>query len=86
LLTAAGRHGLALRFGNATVIRLQHALDSALHDIFLIALAPAAVLILWLLLVVPGNALAERIRMGPLGGRRPAGVPAQSPELVKTIS
>ena len=84
LLTAAGRHGLALRFGNATVIHLQHALDSALHDIFLLALAPAGALILWLLLVVPSNALAERLRMGPLGGQRPPAVPAQSAELVKT--
>jgi EmrB/QacA subfamily drug resistance transporter len=84
LLTAAGRHGLALRFGEATVLRLQHALDSALHDIFLLAMIPAGVLILWLLLVVPGNALAERLRMGPLGGPRPPVAPVQGAELVKT--
>ncbi|HWE60671.1 MAG TPA: MFS transporter [Chloroflexota bacterium] len=78
LLTAAGRHGLALRLGAATVTRLQHALDSALHDIFVLALLPAGALILWLLLVVPGNAQLARLRMGPLGAQRPA-APLRSP-------
>ena len=53
------RQGLALRLGDATVIRLQQALDGALHDIFLLALVPAGLLIVWLLLVVPDNALAD---------------------------
>lgn len=80
LLTAAGRHDLAQSLGGATVLRLQHALDSALHDIFLLALAPAGVLIVWLLLVVPSNALLERLRMGPLGGPRPVAGPAHPTE------
>jgi EmrB/QacA subfamily drug resistance transporter len=86
LLTAAGRHGLALRLGDATVLRLQHALDSALHDIFVLALVPAGVLILWLVLVVPGNARLARLRMGPLGALRPVLAPLGSPSELKTAS
>jgi hypothetical protein len=85
LLTAAGRHGLALRLGAPTVLRLQQALDSAIHDIFLLALAPAFLLILWLLIVVPSNQLARRIRMGPLDGQRPRAVPAPSAATTETV-
>jgi EmrB/QacA subfamily drug resistance transporter len=78
LLTAAGRHALALRLGAALVVRLQRALDSALHDIFALALVPAGALILWLLLVVPGNAQLARLRMTPLGAQRPGVAPSRS--------
>jgi hypothetical protein len=61
------------------VVRLQDALDSALHDIFILALVPAAVLILWLLFVVPGNVQLARLRMEPLGVPRSAMIPLSSP-------
>ena len=75
LLTAAGRHGLALHLGDATVIRLQQALDSAMQDIFVLALIPAGVLIVWLIVVVPDNAQAKRLRMRPMGAPRPVLAP-----------
>jgi hypothetical protein len=80
LLTAVGRHGLALRIADATVTQLQSALDAALHDIFVLALVPAVVLILWLLKVVPGNVQLARLRMGPLGAPRSALTPLGLPK------
>ncbi len=70
LLTAASRQSLASHLGAATVAQLQHALDAALHDIFLLALAPLSVLILALLVIAPSNELAKRIRLAPLGAQR----------------
>jgi EmrB/QacA subfamily drug resistance transporter len=74
LLTAEARRSLASHVGATTVMRLQHALDGALHDIFLLTALPIGALLLWLVLIVPSNALVKRIRLAPLGS--PGGGPA----------
>jgi MFS family permease len=66
LLTAAGRHALTLQFGGAYVHDLQLALGKALHDVFLAGFIALALVVLWLALVVPNNAVARRLRMAPL--------------------
>ena len=66
LLTAAGRHVLQTEFGAAYVSRLQQALGAALHDVFNVDFLALALLIAWLLMVVPSNTVARRIRLSPL--------------------
>ena len=71
LLTAPARHTLASHLGAGIVTQLQHALDNAIHDIYLVVLVPLAIMLVWLLLVVPTNTMARRIRLAPLGARPP---------------
>jgi hypothetical protein len=58
---------MAQTFGDLYVKDLQLALNGALHDIFLVGFVPLVLLIVWLLLVVPTNEVAKRLRLAPLG-------------------
>jgi len=66
LLSAAGRHQLGTQFGGGYVHDLQVALGAALHDVFGAGFIALALVVVWLLVVVPGNAVARRIRLAPL--------------------
>jgi MFS family permease len=66
LLSAQGRHNLALQFGAEYVHDLRLALGAALHDVFSAGFIALAAVTLVLLLIVPSNALARRIRLAPL--------------------
>jgi EmrB/QacA subfamily drug resistance transporter len=67
LLSAAGRHQLGVQFGGAYVHGLQVALGAALHDVFAAGFIALALIVVWLLVVVPSNAVVRRIRLAPLG-------------------
>jgi MFS family permease len=66
LLSAQGRHNLTLQFGADYVHDLRLALGATLHDVFSAGFIALAVVTLVLLLIVPSNALARRIRLAPL--------------------
>jgi hypothetical protein len=66
LLSAAGRHQLGAQFGGAYVHGLQVALGAALHDVFAAGFIALALIVVWLLVVVPSNAVVRRIRLAPL--------------------
>lgn len=68
LLSVPGRHSLTVQYGATYVHDLRLALGAALHDVFSAGFVALAVVIVVLLLVVPGNAVARRIRLAPLGG------------------
>ncbi len=67
LLSPAGLQTMAQGFGDLYVRDLQLALNGAIHDIFLVGFVPLVLAIGWLVLVVPTNAVARRLRMAPLG-------------------
>lgn len=80
LLTAAGRSSLTTTFGSAAVTQFQRALDAAMHDVFLFAMVPLGILLLWLVVVVPTNSVARRIRLAPLGMGAPRAAPPERKE------
>ncbi|GEM_PF-113373 len=73
LLSPFGRFWLAGIFGQIWVGHLQRWLTLSIHDVFVVALIPAAGLGLWLWLRVPSNALVREIRLPPLGAPPPTG-------------
>lgn len=77
LLSPSGRYWYATIFGNVYTSHLQRWLTLSIHDVFVVAFIPAILLGIWLLLVVPSNALVREIRLGPL---RAAPPPPSEPE------
>jgi len=62
------------------VTQFQRALDAAMHDVFLFAMVPLGILLLWLVVVVPTNSVARRIRLAPLGMGAPRAAPPERKE------
>ena len=58
-------------------LHMQRWMADSIHDLFIVAFIPAILLALWLgLVVVPSNARAREMRLGPLRPQ-PAEAPAQ---------
>ncbi len=67
LLSAQGRASLRLQYGPVYVRHLHAALNAALHDVFAVGFIALVAVTVGLILIVPGNPVARRIRMAPLG-------------------
>lgn len=66
LLSAHGRQGLTAQFGAAYVHDLRLSLGAALHDVFSAGFIALVLVTVVVLVLVPSNAVARRIRLAPL--------------------